>query len=99
MAKMPKLKQLHQKYSKSLQIVGINFDEKLSKYEAGVKTIDVPWQQIHAATSSRPHDDAWQAIASITRLPRIFLVDPNGVLVKEIGASELETVLHQTLSK
>ena len=99
MEKMPELKKLNEKHSASLAVVGINFDDELEACEAAMKKLDLPWPEIHAATSALPHEEAWTKITQISYLPRLLLVNPEGVLIAELGPDDLEDQLKEQMKK
>jgi len=79
--------------------VGINFDDELEACEAAMKKLDLPWPEIHAATSALPHEEAWTKITQISYLPRLLLVNPEGVLIAELGTDDLEDQLKEQMKK
>jgi len=97
MEKMPELKKLNEKYSESLSVVGINFDDELEESEAAIKKLDIPWQEVHANSSALPHKEAWVKITQISSLPRLLLVNPEGVLIAELGPYDLENQLKEQM--
>ena len=99
MEKMPELKKLNEKHSASLAVVGINFDDELEVCEAAMKKLDLPWPEIHAATSALPHKEAWTKISQISMLPRLLLVNPEGVLIAELRPDYLEDQLKEQMKK
>ena len=97
MEKMPELKEINENYSDSLAVVGINFDDELEACEAAIKKLDLPWPEVHATTSALPYKEAWMKITQISNLPRLFLVNPDGVLIAELGPYDLEDQLQEQM--
>lgn len=96
---MPELKAINEKYSESLSVVGINYDDELEECEAAIKKLDIPWQEVHANSSALPHKEAWVKITQISSLPRLLLVNPEGVLIAELGPYDLENQLKEEQMK
>lgn len=90
MAKMPQLKEVYAKlHSRGLEVIGINFDDDLAKAEAAIEELGIPWVEVHASSSAAGHDELWEQMAGITTLPRLFLIDRDGVLVDDFYPFDL----------
>jgi len=91
MAKMPALREMHEKYADDgLVIIGINFDNDAEKAEAVIQEQGLAWTHVHASTAAKGLDDLWERAAGITSLPRLFLIDREGVLRDDFYPHDLE---------
>ena len=87
---MPELVQLHQKLeAEGVVVVGINFDDEVETVHAAIDEHGLSWVQVHAATAARGRDDLWEAISGISGLPRLLLVDREGVLRDDFYPNDL----------
>jgi RNA polymerase sigma factor (sigma-70 family) len=80
MAKMPALKDLYsRRRGDGLEIIGIGFDEKPEAASKAVRSLGLAWPQVLV-----PADEdvraLWKEAAQVDGLPRLFLVDRQGIL-------------------
>ena len=80
MALMPELKELYEQSRKDgLEIVGVSFDQDAAKFKKTCAKLELPWPQVIV-----PHDEKtrqlWQEVTGIGSIPRLFLIDREGVL-------------------
>ncbi len=90
MAKMPGLKAMYERrHVDGFEIIGVNFDPTRARAEELVKTVSMPWALVYV-----PEDDhtreLWAKGPGITDLPRLFLIDRQGILRWAGGTGELE---------
>jgi thiol-disulfide isomerase/thioredoxin len=90
MAKMPKLRKVHEKYGDDLVIIGIDMDEDLAKAKAAIESEKLIWPQVHAHSAAAGDDDLWEHITGITAIPRMFLIDREGILRLDFYPWDLE---------
>jgi RNA polymerase sigma factor (sigma-70 family) len=80
MAKMPGLKQLYERrHGDGLEIVGINFDNDRARAEELVRTHGLPWTEVWVPDDDRTRR-LWVDGPGIAGLPRLFLIDREGIL-------------------
>lgn len=96
---MPTLKRLHDQYASILTVLGTNFDDDQEVCERAVKKLDLPWMQIHGVSSRGEHVEAWSQISQITTLPRLLLVNPQGILIREVSPLQINEILEDELDK
>ncbi len=90
MAKMPRLKALYAlRHADGLEVIGLNFDKDRARAEALVKSLDVSWSDVYVPADDRTRD-LWADGAGISGLPRLFLIDRQGILRWDGGPHELE---------
>lgn len=91
MAKMDELKRLYAKFSdRGFVVIGINFDDNIDKAKKAIADKELSWIQVHAATAAKGYDDLWVQMSSISILPRLFLIDRDGVLRDDFFPIDLE---------
>lgn len=80
MAKMPDLKKLYEhRHRDGLEVIGVNFDKDLATAERLVKTLALPWPEIFVPVDDRTRD-LWAEGTGIAGLPRLLLIDRDGIL-------------------
>ncbi|MFG0331527.1 MAG: peroxiredoxin family protein [Phycisphaerales bacterium] len=80
MAKMPELRDTHSEFaSEGLVIIGVNFDEDIARARTAIEDERLDWPQIHAPSSAQGKE-YWAEITGISSLPRLFLIDRDGML-------------------
>lgn len=99
MAKMSKLKALAAELgSSNVALVGVNFDIQSTKAQAAVDSLHLSWPQVFV-----PADDVvrrfWHDVATVRSLPRLFVIDRDGLLVGDIRPQELGDLLRSTIGR
>ncbi|GAC1464169.1 MAG: hypothetical protein NVSMB9_02490 [Isosphaeraceae bacterium] len=96
-AELPRLQAAHAKYHRhGLEIVGISLDETKSAVTDFIKARNVPWRQIHNASSEGDLVEAF----GVNTIPATFLIDPQGIITRiELRGPALETALARLLSR
>ena len=90
MAKMPDLKKLYdRRHRDGLEVIGVNFDRDHATASRCVKTLALPWPEIFVPVDDRTRD-LWVEGTGIAGLPRLFLVDRDGIFRWD-GTSPMET--------
>jgi hypothetical protein len=99
MEKMPRLRAAEEALrDKGLVVIGINFDEDLGQARRAVEDQDLAWPQVHAASVAEGYDgDLWQDLTGIENLPRLFLIDRDGVLVDDFYPFDVEKTLRDAV--
>jgi RNA polymerase sigma factor (sigma-70 family) len=90
MKKMPALKRLYEKYHKEgFEIIGVSFDNDAKTVEKACQSHGLTWPQslVPADESTRA---LWYEAAGMGSVPRILLIDRNGILRADCSPHELE---------
>jgi RNA polymerase sigma factor (sigma-70 family) len=85
MALMPELKELYKKWHpKGLEIVGISLDHQVEIVQKLCKAQALTWPQVLV-----PHEESvrtlWEEASGISGIPRVLLIDQQGVLRADSG--------------
>ena len=88
---MPKLQESYAKYrERGFEILGVSLDETKALLTDFVKTRNVPWRQIHNASSEADVVEAF----GVNSIPATFLIDPQGVITRlELRGAALDQAL------
>jgi len=85
MAMMPEMKEIYRRWhAKGLEIVGLNFDQTVKAAETAVEAHKIPWP-IVIVPSDKEIRQLWTEAARINTLPRILLIDQQGVLRSDLS--------------
>jgi RNA polymerase sigma factor (sigma-70 family) len=89
-AQLPGLKKLHQEHhAQGLEIVGITMDQSEKKMQDMVDAMGLPWPQV-LVPNDREIRGIWQLVNGIHSIPRVLLIDKEGILRGEdLGEEEL----------
>jgi uncharacterized protein (TIGR03067 family) len=99
MAKMPKLKELYEnRHSAGLEIVGMNFDHERDKADRVLKQLGLPWAQVFVPADEGTRE-LWQTSMQTTGLPRLLLIDREGVLRYDGGPGGLDEQVSNLLGQ
>jgi len=80
MSKMPELKEIYRKWHpQGLELIGLSFDQDAKAAGAAFKRYEIPWPLVLVPTDQQERQ-LWTAATRIIRLPRILLLDQQGVL-------------------
>jgi peroxiredoxin len=95
---LPEIKELYEKrHADGLEVLGINFDNDPEKAKETCRRLGLPWPQVVV-----PNDDAtrqlWQEASGMGELPRVLLIDREGVLRAD-QAHELDKAVAELLKK
>jgi thiol-disulfide isomerase/thioredoxin len=97
MAKMPELKKLYERRHKDgFEIIGINHDQDLKIVRKACKEKALTWPHVQAPTEEKA-SELWSQSAHIGSLPRLLLIDREGVLRADCGMFELEHQVERLL--
>ncbi len=90
-AELPKLQESYAKYrERGFEILGVSLDETKPVVTDFVKTRNVPWRQIHNASSEADVVEAF----GVNSIPATFLIDPQGVITRlELRGAALDQAL------
>ena len=90
MAKMPELKSLYARYHDAgLEVVGVNFDHGRSRKNVAaiIAKLGLPWQEYNV---SDLRQELWEEATGITTLPRLLLIDRDGILCWDGGPGAMK---------
>jgi hypothetical protein len=77
---LPQLEALYKKWHKDgLEIVGINFDSKAETGQKKCKAVGITYPQVWVPSDEKTRE-LWEQASGITALPRVLLIDREGVL-------------------
>jgi thiol-disulfide isomerase/thioredoxin len=99
MAKMPDLKKLAADYPDDLVVIGVTMDEDVDKARETIAEQDLDWQHVSSYEAANGHDDLWNEITGIGNIPRILVLDRDGVLRMDIYPFDLHEQLQPLLGK
>lgn len=85
MEKMPELRDVRKAFSTDdLVIIGVNFDDDPQVAAKAIDDGDMAWLHVHAPSTAAGYEgDLWGDMTGITTLPRLLLIDQNGILVDD----------------
>ena len=90
MAKMPKLKDLYEKrHGEGLEVVGVNFDDDQERARQILKGLSLTWDEVYVPTDEATRE-TWEKAAGIENLPRLLVIDRDGILRYDGGPGEME---------
>lgn len=98
MALLPEIKELYQKHHKDgLDVIGVNFDNDVEEVQATCERLGLHWPQAMAPTEDKQRE-LWQEASGISSLPRILVIDRDGVLRLDLNGkidpNEVAKLLH-----
>jgi RNA polymerase sigma factor (sigma-70 family) len=80
MAKMPRLKAVYERrHADGFEVIGVNFDKDRARADKLVKTLGLPWAEVYVPNDDRTRS-LWADGPGISGLPRVFLIDREGIL-------------------
>ncbi len=88
---MPDVKKVYEKWhAKGLEVIGLSFDEDPKAAAAAAKKHELPWPLVVVPASEEARE-LWNQAARIMSIPRLLLIDQQGVLRADLSsAQELE---------
>jgi thiol-disulfide isomerase/thioredoxin len=93
MQKMPHLKELYARWhDRGLEVIGVNFDGDEAKARRASETLGLAWPQV-AVSGKEEIQGLWEVASGIDTLPRLLILDREGVLRFDCGPAELENRL------
>jgi hypothetical protein len=98
MALLPEIKQLYEKWHRDgLEVLGINFDLDAEKAKKTCKELELPWPQVLVPNEETARQ-LWQEASDIGCLPRVLLIDRDGILRVD-GAAQLDEAIAKLLKR
>ncbi len=97
MAELPRLQAAYRLYGGTgLEIIGVSLDENKTAVTDFVKVRNLPWRQLHNATSSADLVESF----GVSSIPATYLVDPQGTIVRlDLRGKKLDQVLGQLIKR
>jgi peroxiredoxin len=96
-ANIPVLRELHEKYSDNLQLIGISTDERPGAWLAAVHKHNLPW--LHGRDSGNSGNDKGATrLYNVSYLPQYFLINPAGTIIYHnlcVNETDDYTILRQ----
>jgi thiol-disulfide isomerase/thioredoxin len=97
MTKMPELRELYRRYqAEGFEIIGINFDQALENARQAIAEHELKWPQVYVPSDDRTRE-LWYKASSLANLPRLILLDREGVVRADIQPDELGGELKKLL--
>ena len=94
MTLLPELKQLHRKYhQQGLEMIGMNFDSDVADVRTTCRELGVDWPQALVPVDDKQRE-LWQKASGIDSLPRLLVIDRQGILRLDVqgGLDEQQLV-------
>jgi RNA polymerase sigma factor (sigma-70 family) len=92
MALMPELKAFYEKWHKDgLEIVGISFEKHAENVAKACKSQNLPWPQVWVPSDDQTRN-LWQEANRLEALPRLLLIDRDGILRADSHGSLKEEI-------
>jgi thiol-disulfide isomerase/thioredoxin len=99
MAKMPKLKQTYARlHDGGLEIIGVNHDNDVETARRVIAEQKLPWANVIAPTDESQRS-LWYSASGTQSLPRLLLIDREGVLRAEVSPHQLEAEIEKLMAK
>lgn len=99
MAKMPKLKETYQKLQpQGLEIVGLNHDYTLDQAKRVIADQKLPWHNV-LAPLNKEHRALWLEATGTGPIPRLLLLDREGILRADTSPYKLDAEIEKLISK
>ena len=77
---LPEMKDLYEKHQKDgLEVIGVNLDNEAGKVKKTCETMGLSWPQVIVAADEKQRD-LWYEAAGIQSIPRVFVIDRDGIL-------------------
>lgn len=101
MAKMPKLKETFGKLNRDgFEIIGLNHDQSLEVAKRTIARQQLPWPNVLAPVE-QSHYELWRQATGVfeTDIPRLLLLDRDGVLRADVSPANLEAEIEKLMRK
>lgn len=99
MAKMPHLKELYRKRHKDgFEIIGLNLDSTVAAAKRAIGKQALPWPNV-AGPEDKSHRDLWAEATGTFAIPRLLLLDRNGILRGDTLPDQLEAEVEKLMSR
>jgi RNA polymerase sigma factor (sigma-70 family) len=99
MAKMPQLQELYAKHhAAGLEVVGVCWDQDGDKGRKAAGRLGLAWPQVYVPAKEKARA-LWTEASGIESLPRLLLIDRDGVLRADCGPGELKDQIARLLAR
>jgi thiol-disulfide isomerase/thioredoxin len=101
MAKMPKLKETFGKLNRhGFDIIGLNHDRSVEIAKRTITRQELPWPNVLAPLEEADYE-LWKQATGIfeTSIPRLLLLDRNGILRADVSPDNLEAEIEKLVGK
>jgi hypothetical protein len=99
MAKMPKLKETYQKlHARGFEVIGLNHDYTLEQARHIIAEQKIPWPNALAPVEKNRRD-LWLEATGTSALPRLLLIDRNGILRADVSPYQLEAEINKLMDQ
>jgi peroxiredoxin len=101
MAKMPKLKETFRKLNRDgFEIIGLNHDQSLEVAKRTIAKQELPWPNVLAPVE-QSYYELWRQTTGIfeTDIPRLLLLDRDGVLRADVSPDGLQAAIDELMDK
>ena len=99
MAKMPKLKETYLKHhARGLEVIGLNHDPTAEAARQVVAEQGLPWPNVLAPADGE-QTALWYAATGTRSLPRLLLIDRDGVLRADVTPDQLDAEIEKLVGK
>ena len=99
MAKMPKLKQTYERlHERGLEVVGVNHDNDVETAKRVIAEQKLPWANVMPPTEEGLRS-LWYEANGTQSLPRLLLIDREGVLRADVSPHQLEAEIEKLMGK
>ena len=97
LSELPRLQAAYAAYHNAgFEIIGVSLDENKAAVSDFTKVRNIPWPQVHNASSSA---DLVEAFGVIT-IPAVYLIDPEGVIVRlDLRGKALDDTLSRLIKR
>ena len=83
-------------HNAGFEIIGVSLDENKAAVIDFTKARNIPWPQVHNASSSADLVDAFGVIT----IPAVYLIDPDGVIVRlDLRGKALDDTLSRLIKR
>ncbi len=99
MVKLPKLKETYRKLNnRGFEVVGLNHDWTLEEAKRTIAQQELPWPNVLAPTN-KDQRELWLIASGTGALPRLLLIDRDGILRADILPQELDKKIEKLIEK
>ncbi len=99
MAKIPKLKETYRKLNnRGFEVVGLNHDWTLEEAKRTIAQQALPWANVLAPTN-KDQRELWLVASGTGALPRLLLIDRDGILRGDISPHDLDAEIEKLIDK
>jgi thiol-disulfide isomerase/thioredoxin len=97
MAELPKIKEVYKKLNaRGFQVVGLNHDWTLEVAKRAIAKLELPWPNV-LAPEQKEQRELWLTATDTAGLPRLLLVDSDGILRVDCSVGQLESEIDKLM--